>query len=158
EMSQSLRWRLIRRLRWWLRGPNGRTVMEQLIEFHAERYQAFTAACEFVRFEQVEGDILEFGVFTGMTLALLAKCYQNNAPWDLPRNVIGFDSFDGLDADTEGHGTWKAGACATNHAWHPLLPRGARVTPDVTRDLFAVCELPPPRLEIGLYAEVLPKT
>ncbi|HWW82464.1 MAG TPA: TylF/MycF/NovP-related O-methyltransferase [Vicinamibacterales bacterium] len=156
-MSQSLKSKLVRRLRWWVQGAEGRTVMEQLIEVHTERYRVFSAACEYVRFEQVAGDILEFGVFTGMTLALLAKCYQNNASWDVPRTVIGFDSFDGLAADTEGHGSWKAGDCATNHAWHPVLQPGARVTPEVTRELFRACELPPPRLEVGLYADTLPK-
>jgi predicted O-methyltransferase YrrM len=116
----------------------------------------FSAACEFVRFEKVEGDVLEFGVFTGMSLALFGKVVHDNREGDVPRRVIGFDSFAGLAPDTEGHAQWKAADCAVNHSWHPLCPLGAKVTPDVTRELFRACGLKEPELVVGLYGQTLP--
>ena len=50
---------------------------------------------------------------------------------------------------------WRPGDCTTNRAWHPLLPVGAPVTPQVTRELFEACGLESPELEVGPYADSL---
>ncbi|HXQ20712.1 MAG TPA: TylF/MycF/NovP-related O-methyltransferase [Candidatus Acidoferrales bacterium] len=146
--------RLHRRL---LLGERAPTVLQQVVKRQAARYEMFGCANEYIRFEAIEGDILEFGVFTGLSLALLAHTYQHNATPDLPRRVVGFDSFAGLAKDQEGHARWKPTDGAVNHSWHPLLPVGAPVTPQVTLDLFAACQLPVPQLEVGPYPETLPR-
>lgn len=136
-------------------GKKTRSVMDELIVRNAERFTVFGAASEFVRFEKVEGDVVELGVFTGISLALLAKAHAFNAVPELPRAVVGFDSFRGLPPDSDGHARWSEGDCATNQAWHPLLPEGAPVTPEATLDLFRACRLPAPRLEVGDFGETV---
>jgi len=115
-----------------------------------DRSTTFFAAIDFVNYEQVPGDIVEFGVFSGISLALLAQGHQFDTK-GMTRRVAGFDSFDGLPPSDEEHARWTVGACATNHGSHPILPSGARVTPDITRELFALCGLPAPDLHVGLF-------
>lgn len=137
-------------------GKTQRNTLQQVIDAHHERYAVFLAACEFIRFEAVPGDIFEFGVFTGLSLAMLATAEQSNRVAELPRRVVGFDSFQGLPADSDQHPSWEQGSCAVNHGWHPLIPVGAKVTPQVTLDLFQACQLSLPELIVGSYDQSLP--
>jgi len=120
------------------------------------RTPVFAAALEFVNYEKVDGDIVEFGVFAGASLALLSRCHEDDTK-EMARRVVGFDSFDGLPVSAEQHARWRPGACSTMHARHPLVAVGARVTPQVTRDLFAACELPAPELHVGLFEDTVPR-
>jgi O-methyltransferase len=129
-------------------------VMTRLIRGDA-RAETFFAAVEFVNYERVAGDILEFGVFTGVSLALLAQGHSFD-PKGMERRIAGFDSFDGLPPSAEEHARWVAGDCATNHGSHPLAAAGVRVTPQITRDLFAACGLPSPALHTGLFDRTVP--
>jgi len=70
---------------------------------------------------------------------------------DMPRRLVGFDSFEGLEDDYEGHPTWGKGACSINHGWHPICELGERVTPQVTKDLFEACRLDPPEIHCGWF-------
>jgi hypothetical protein len=119
------------------------------------RWSTFVDAIEYINYEAVPGDIVEFGVFTGISLALLAKA-QSFDPKEMTRRVAGFDSFRGLPGSGEPHARWQAGDCASNHAWHPLLTVGDPVTPDVTRRLFEACGLDAPLLHVGPFADTLP--
>jgi hypothetical protein len=110
---------------------------------------------EYVNYEAVPGDIVEFGVFTGISLALLAKAQSFDSK-GIERRVGGFDSFRGLPGSDERHARWQVGTCALNHGWHPLLAVGDPVTPDVTRRLFEACGLDAPLLHVGPFAETLP--
>ena len=119
------------------------------------RWDTFCRATEYINFEAVPGDIVEFGVFTGISLALLARAHRCD-PKEMTRRVAGFDSFRGLPGSEEPHARWQAGDCASNHAWHPLLTVGDAVTPDVTRRLFEECGLDAPLLHVGPFADTLP--
>ena len=69
-------------------------TMGQIVQRDA-RCHTFFRAIEFINFERVPGDIVECGVFGGLSLALLAK----GATFDskgMTRRIVGIDSFDGL--------------------------------------------------------------
>jgi hypothetical protein len=135
-------------------GQDAPDVVTQMARRDA-RWETFCRAIEYVNFEAVPGDIVEFGVFTGISLALLAKA-ESFDPKEMTRRVAGFDSFRGLPGSDEPHARWQAGVCASNHAWHPLLTVGDAVTPDVTRRLFEACGLDAPLLHVGPFADTLP--
>jgi hypothetical protein len=119
------------------------------------RWPVFSSAIEYINVEGIVGDIVECGVYTGVSLALLARAQQAQAVDGLPRRVVGFDAFEGLPPSQDAHPLWTAGTFSHN-AWdHPVLPIGARATPEATRELFALCHLPPPVLEVGWFAETL---
>jgi O-methyltransferase len=138
-------------------GSPARGVADELAHHHKARFDAFVAAAEYLNFEEVPGDVLEFGVFTGASLALLARAFSFD-PKGMARRIAGFDSFAGLPGSAEVHARWQPGDCATNHSWHPLLPVGAPVTPQVTLDLFRASGLPAPELEVGPFEETLPRS
>ncbi len=115
-----------------------------------QRSSTFLCAVDYINYERVPGDVVEFGVFTGLSLATLSQGHQFD-PKGMERRFIGFDSFDGLPPSADAHARWRPADCAVNHGWHPHLPVGARVTPEVTRDLFAACGLPPPVLHVGPF-------
>jgi hypothetical protein len=119
------------------------------------RWLTFCRAVEYINYEAVAGDIVEFGVFTGISLMLLARAHSYD-PRGMGRRVAGFDSFRGLPGSDEPHARWQPGDCASNHSWHPLLNIGDPVTPDVTRRLFEVCGFPAPMLHVGSFSETLP--
>src|SRR5919106_283607 len=96
------------------------TVREALVRQHAGRWAAYERAIDFVNRLEVPGDILEFGVFAGASLALLSHA-QRQHPRALPRRVIGFDSFKGLPTTRNPHPVWRDGAFAVNEWWHPTL-------------------------------------
>ena len=129
-------------------------IVQALVQQHAGRWAAYQRAIDFVNRLHVPGDILEFGVFAGASLALLAHA-QREHPHGLPRRVLGFDSFKGLPATHDPHPVWRDGAFAVNHWWHPTLAVGAPVTPGVVDDLFRACDLPAPTIVDGLFADTV---
>lgn len=137
-------------------GPPEQDVMTEIIR-RDRRWEAFVSAIDYVNYEAVPGDVLEFGVFTGISLALLAKAHSFDEK-GMERRFAGFDSFQGLPPAAEEHARWRPGDCALNHSWHPLLPVGGQVTPQVVRDLFEACELPPAEIEAGWYDQTIPAT
>jgi hypothetical protein len=137
-------------------GPKDVTVMDQMVRQNLDRWTMFVRAIDFVNFEAVEGDVLEFGVFGGVSLALLARANQLD-PKGMERRIVGFDSFRGLPDSRERHSRWKAGDCARIHAWHPFLAVGEPVTEEVTLELFRRCGLPRPALEAGWFQDTMPK-
>lgn len=136
-------------------GYETRDVMSQLIA-RDPRWTTFCRAVEYVNYEAVRGDIVEFGVFTGISLALLARAHSFD-PKGMARRIGGFDSFQGLPGSTEEHARWQPGDCSSNHSWHPLLRVGEPVTPDVTLRLFESCALDAPLLHVGPFEETFPK-
>jgi O-methyltransferase len=132
-------------------------IVKQLIEFDICRWDMFRRAARFVNYELVEGDILEFGCYTGRSLALLAladRCDRENPvhPVPFPRRVVGFDSFNGLPANE--HPRWKTGVFRTNHSWHPTARQGEAVTPRTVLDLFVACGLEAPTIQVGEFSTV----
>jgi O-methyltransferase len=119
------------------------------------RSTTFFDAIEFINYERIEGDIVECGVFGGVSLALLAKGATFD-PKGMSRQIVGIDSFDGLPTSADDHARWQPGDCATMHSPHPLLTVGERVTPETTRALFVLCELAPPVIHVGRFDAVLP--
>jgi len=148
--------RTLRRAGRLVGGPPEKPLISRLIEGD-RRWPTFLNAVDYVNYEQVPGDILEMGVFSGLSLALFAKAHSFDDK-GMRRRIAGFDSFAGLPESAEEHARWKEGDCATNHSWHPLLAPGAAVTPETTRELFRACELPPPELEVGRFEATLPAT
>lgn len=123
---------------------------------HAGRWGAFERAIDFVNRLDVPGDILEFGVFAGASLALLAHALCQH-PRALPRRVVGFDSFKGLPGTHDPHPVWRDGVFAVNEWWHPTLPIGAPATPDAVHDLFRACALPEPTIVDGAFVDTVPR-
>jgi hypothetical protein len=134
-------------------------TIEELIAFDV-RHAMFRNAARFVDYELVPGDILEFGSYTGRSLALLAYYHQLDRKdiheVSFTRKVAGFDSFKGLPGSDD-HPRWRAGMFGTNHSFHPLCPKGVIVTPEIIQSLFEIYGLPQPELEVGLFSEVLPE-
>ena len=134
-------------------GYETRDVMTQMI-VRDPRWTTFCRAVEYVNYEAVPGDIVEFGVFTGISLALLSKAHSFD-PKGMMRKVVGFDSFRGLPGSDEAHARWQPGDCSSNHSWHPLLRVDDPVTPDVTLSLFEACALEAPVLHVGPFETTL---
>jgi cytochrome P450 len=126
----------------------------------------FTYAIQYLNWENVEGDILEFGVANGKSLALLSRLYQENLrTWQYPdlaaheRRCAGFDSFEGLPAGGASHPRWSAGSFASNyHYGHPAMAFDEPVTTDGLRRLFKLCGLPRPELEVGWFDATISAT
>jgi len=119
------------------------------------RWPVFSSAIEYINVEGIDGDIVECGVYTGVSLALLAHAQQAQATAGLPRRVVGFDAFEGLPPSQDVHPLWTTGTFSVNEWEHPVLPIGARATPEATCELFRRCNLPPPVLEVGWFAATL---
>jgi hypothetical protein len=119
------------------------------------RSDTFVRAIDFVNFERVPGDVVECGVFTGLSLAVLAKAVTFD-PKGMSRQVVGFDTFEGLPPSEETHARWQAGDCARSGPWHPVAAPGERVTADLTRRLFRECGLEPPVLHEGRFDRTMP--
>lgn len=128
-------------------------IISQIIR-RDPRSTTFFSALDYINYERVPGDVVEFGVFTGLSLAEFAQ----GAVFDdkgMARRCVGFDSFEGLPPSAEAHARWVPTDCAINHSWHPLIPIGAPVSADVTRNLFAACGLPEPALHIGPFDQTI---
>lgn len=103
------------------------------------RFEMFERAVHYVEYEMVPGDIHEFGVYTGRSLALLSYAYSTEKSTsihgtDFVRECHGYDSFEGLQGSS--HPRWKDGLFKFNHSYHPFLKDGDRVTEAVVYDLF----------------------
>lgn len=126
----------------------------------------FSYAIQYINWECVEGDILEFGVSVGKSFALLSRLYHENLshwqyrePVCTGRRVGGFDSFEGLPPDVHPHPRWKAGSFANNYLHgHPSLPFDAPITPESIDRMFDVCGLPRPEIEVGRFEATIPGT
>jgi len=128
-------------------------IMSQMIRRDA-RTPTFFAALDYINYERVPGDVVEFGVYTGIALALFAQGHAFD-PKGMTRRFVGFDSFEGLPPSADQHARWQPRDCAMNHSWHPMIPIGAPVRPAVTLDLFAACGLEPPALHAGPFTETI---
>jgi hypothetical protein len=132
-------------------------MISELVNFDI-RSEMFSRAARFVNYEVVEGDIIEFGVYTGRSLALLSHYHSKfigdkvHGSLTPVRKVIGVDSFKGL-AKNE-HVRWPEGSFSKNHSWHPLLEEGARVGPDHIIDVFKYYSLEKPVIINGYFSEV----
>jgi hypothetical protein len=133
--------------------------ISQLIDFDI-RHTMFRSATRFVDYEMIPGDIFEFGVYTGRSLALLSHFHEVNRKSihhiDFTRRVVGFDSFEGLPAD-DGHPRWKPGMFRVNHSFHPICKQGEKVTEQVIFSLFEQYQLPVPLIEAGEFSKTLPQ-
>lgn len=129
--------------------------IQSLIDFDI-RHSMFQRACRFVDYEMVEGDIVEFGVYSGRSAALLSHYHeafkqtvhgQKNTP---VRKVIGLDSFEGMPAND--HPRFGTGTFKTNTTWHPIFAPGQLITPQIVEDeFFPACGLPKPIILKGFY-------
>ena len=119
------------------------------------RAETYFRAIEYINYEAVPGDVVECGVFGGLSLALFAKGLTFD-PKGNARRVIGVDSFAGLPAASEPHSRWQAGDCALMHTWHPLLRPGEPVSEEIVYRLFEACGLTRPTLYTGQFADVMP--
>lgn len=137
-----------------VRGTRALPVIDRLAR-RDPRWDTFVQAIEYVNYEAVPGDVVEFGVFSGLSLALLARACAFDAK-GMNRCIAGFDSFEGLPGSAEPHARWQPGDCATNQAWHPVLAPGDPVTPQATQALFAACGLGEPLLHVGPFSRTLP--
>ena len=127
--------------------------MEELIKFD-NRYDMFCKALRFVDYEMVEGDVIEFGVYSGRSLMLLNwahECFKKTVHGESAptRHFIGVDSFLGLPKND--HVRWKEGAFSYNHSWHPFIPIGAKITPECVCDSFTKAKLQEPTIINGFY-------
>jgi hypothetical protein len=126
-------------------------LRHQLIESDI-RYGAFQKVIRFINYEMVEGDVFEFGVYTGRSLALLQIAneeYLKNSihKVDFSRDFFGFDSFMGMFKTN--HPRWKDGSFSVNHSWHPTIRVGEQITKNKVIEFFDVLELKPPVLVEG---------
>lgn len=142
-------------------------VHKQAIEWlrYDARRDFFVNALQFINWEGVPGDILEFGVSVGKSLALFSRLQQENLehwrytePVCCERRIAGFDTFTGLPPDETPHPRFGPGYFATNYlVGHPTLAYHEPITPQAIRLMFEVCKLPEPELEVGLFDETLPQ-
>lgn len=135
-------------------------IINKLIDFDI-RHTMFRDATRFIDYELIEGDIIEFGVYTGRSLALLSYYHNLNKNGihsiNFERKIVGFDSFSGLP-DSDNHPRWKKNMFGINHSYHPILGIGDKVTPNVIYTLFEQCNLSKPYIEMGDFNTTLPKT
>jgi len=124
----------------------------------AERLEMFQKAVDYANYEMVPGDILEFGVFTGRSLAALEYALASSQyDTGFQRRVMGFDSFEGLPPSADSHPRWDKDNCSVNHL-NPAagLEPGVRVTEQTVRKLFGTLRLRQPDLITGDFAETIP--
>ena len=120
------------------------------------RYEMCQRCVRYINYEMVPGDIVEFGVYTGRSLAMFAHTQERYTKevihaCDLKRKLIGLDSFEGLPTDFDGHPRWRKGMFAMNHSRHPTLSVGDAVTADSVFGLFSALSLPKPEIITGDY-------
>jgi O-methyltransferase len=129
--------------------------MDQLLK--DVRYEMCSRAIRFINYELVPGDILEFGVYSGRSLSMFAHAHEQYLSkvihkCDLPRKIIGLDSFQGLPIDTDAHPRWSKGMFAKNHSAHPTIGQGEPVTPDAVCTFFSKIGLDKPHVISGEYS------
>jgi len=111
----------------------------------------FQRAVRFVEYEQVPGDIVEFGVYTGRSLALLNQAlreFQESSQHatKFNRTAYGIDHFKGLPENP--HPRWDKGLFKKTHSWHPTIKKGQRVTAQKVSQSFKKMYLRAPLPEI----------
>jgi hypothetical protein len=117
----------------------------------------FNKAVDYVNYELVPGDIVEFGVFTGRTLAAFAY-FNTHSQYEVPfdRIVRGFDSFAGLPDSSDIHPRWGNDNCTVNHlSSTPTIRHGESVSVHGVRALFSQLNLPAPDICEGEFDETL---
>jgi O-methyltransferase len=130
------------------------------------RYEAFQHCVRYISNEYILGDILEFGVFNGLSLAMLThhleelssknrkmaySCDRVFQP--ITRNIIGIDSFKGLPS-TDGHPRWEIGFLSTSYNNHPTIKDGESISAEKIIDFFDKMNLKKPTLLSGWYEEI----
>lgn len=113
------------------------------------RYSTFRSAIRFINYEMITGDVLEFGVGNGKSLAMLALLHQENLAQDshtdnltFSRRFVGLDSFSCLPADTYHHPRWWNGLFSTNYdSTHPFLKLFDKIDINVVEILFSLCKI-----------------
>lgn len=123
------------------------------------RTDAFKACIRFVNYEIVQGDVCEFGVYTGRSLASLSHLHniyltnenRVNASDTPCRTFYGFDSWEGLPIDVEGHPRWIQGLFKENHSYHPTITAKQNVEPEHITKFFKSMQLDPPVLVKSSY-------
>lgn len=131
--------------------------------FADSRFETFRAAASFINYELVEGDILEFGVGVGKSLALWALSYQRDVEHMAyeneiiqDRRIIGFDSFEGLPEFQESHPRWQKGTFGRNYElYHPWLSWQDDFDENAALSLFSRLDLKPPHLVKGWFTDTL---
>jgi len=131
--------------------------MEELYRLDI-RSNAFSKCIRFINYEKIQGDILEFGVYTGRSLALLSyinnKYYKTenklNSLDKIKRNIYGFDSFEGLQ-DTDGHARWEKNMFKYNHSYHPTIGDNELVTPEKINSFFTEMGLDKPIIRKSFF-------
>lgn len=122
------------------------------------RASAFKTAIRFINYELVEGDICEFGCYTGRSLSAFAYFQsqyvvnenQHNSK-NLPqRKIYGFDSFEGLP-ESEGHPRWDKGLFSNNHSFHPVFSQNEIITPRKIEDYFQIYGLDKPIIKKSYF-------
>ena len=128
-----------------------------LIDFDV-RSTFFKTAIRFIDYELIEGDIFEFGVYTGRSLALLSYFHEKSKEsihkLNFNRKIVGFDSFEGLP-DSDNHPRWKKNMFGVNHSYHPMCKIGDKVTYDTIYNLFENYNLPKPNIEVGDFSNTI---
>jgi hypothetical protein len=122
------------------------------------RYPFFRQCIDFINYEKISGDILEFGVFTGRTLAAFTNLLRTQHAWSFEeKRVIGFDWFQGLSRQTEPHSRWNLESCTTNHEPdNPVASINEPVSREVVERLFRYLDIGLPILEIGDFEDTIP--
>lgn len=118
------------------------------------RYGAFQKIIRFVNYELIEGDVFEFGLYTGRSLALLQIANEEYLKKSIhkinfTRDFIGFDSFHGMLKTN--HPRWKDGSFAVNHSWHPTIKIGEAVTKGKVVKFFKTLKLKQPTIVEGSF-------
>ena len=140
-------------------------IMDTIIN-NDMRTDAFKTCIRFINYEIVRGDVCEFGVYTGRSLASLShlqnlyltnenRVNSKNTPL---RTFYGFDSWEGLPVDNECHPRWVEGLFKKNHSYHPTISAQQNVEPVHVIDFFHSMNLKSPVLVKSSYDQlVLPK-
>jgi hypothetical protein len=139
--------------------PTHQRVVEWL-KYDA-RTSFFINAIQFINWEKVEGDIIEFGVSVGKSFGLLGVLQSENlALWQYTepavtgRRLLGFDTFTGLPKDDQIHPRWQEGSFGTNYLVnHPFLKMDEQITPGAILSIFDAVGLPRPELGVGLFSD-----
>ena len=133
------------------------------------RTDAFKTCIRFINYEKVMGDVCEFGVYTGRSFATLAHLHNTygvtenrvNAQDTPTRTFYGFDSWEGLPADSENHPRWVQGLFKCNHSYHPTIAQQDVVTPEHVSAFFKSVGIDTPHVLVkSSYDELdkLPET
>jgi len=80
------------------------------------RAATFVNAIDYINYERIEGDAVEFGVFAGLKLAVFAQGHRFDSK-GLERRFVAFDSFRGLPPSETAHARWQPADCATAIEW-----------------------------------------